>query len=772
MHPVAFLCLGGWRRAGAAGVLAAALASPLQAQTFFGEQPPPDIPPVDSGAAVPTPQATPPLFVPIKPGQASPTPDIVPLPGSTPTLFIPSDIPPPAIQATGETVDLVPETIQVPGPVPVVPTQPAVPRPYNPQPVNQQLFVDPQTSSQDTYLPQTTPGGTMVAPAPTASTPRKRSAPPPPTNAVSQGQINAWVSQATEKRDTNLATQIGWAYFNRKEFSSAGIWFNQALEWNSQNGDAAYGLALSKFREGDMSSAEAIANYRAGSVPKMKTLQGDILSRRGTEAYEAQNYSESLEYFNKASSSRPLSRNEQIIVAWDLYYLKRYEESSRLFEKLYKAYPDNVSGQGLYASLSKLKAYDRLDALSSDVGGPLKKTYMTYDARRYYEAGLFIASADSGGAKVYPELKNLNTPSVAAGFGYRQKSGSEGEGQLQAVTIPAIQGQIYPANKFMLSGYLAHLNLDSGNLPNGAQFGNVPRTFTPYSFDANTSEDDLWEFAVKLEYQDWISWYITLGTTPLNGPLQSRPVGNAGLIWRDIHGYVQGEVYSKSIKESITSWVGSVDPYTGQKWGRVTETGINGSFFRSIGEDNTIFLKAGYGSIAGTNVENNTHIYGTAALAHLFKVPGYEYVSVGVAASYESFDNNQNHFTYGNGGYFSPQSLIQGVLQAQFLTLEGRKWLAAGSVAAGVQSNKQDASPLFPLDDDGREFDGQNDSTGVGLVQLQGAYLINPNWMIGGSFSYAVTADYNEGSIYLWGRYFFEPRRGLLRTDLLGFDRY
>jgi len=734
---VAFLAGSGLFRSAMIGVVAMGFTkASLQAQTFFGEQPPPDVPLVESEPAIP--QATPPLFVPVKPGQPAPTPQAQPVPASTPTLFVPSDIPPPAIQATGETIDLIPEAVPASTPITTLTTLPPLPN-------------SPQAKA-------------------TPTPPRKKAAPPPSPSAVSQNQINNWVSQATDKRDAKLATQIGWAYYNRNEFSSAGIWFNQALEWNSQSGDAAYGLALSKFREGDLSSAEAIANYRAGSYPKMKTLQGDIYSRRGTEAYESGNYSESLEYFNKASKSRALSRNERIIVAWDLFYTKQYEASAEHFEKLYRASQDEITAQGLYASLSKLQNYEKLDKLSNQLGGPLKTVYLTYDARRYYEANMFIASADTGGARIYPALENINTPSVAGGLRFHTKSGSTGEGQLQSVAVP-IQAQVFPANKFILSGYLSYLNLNSGDLPDGAQFGNVPETFTPYSYNANTSED-LWEFAIRLEYQDWISWYITLGSTPLNGPLQSWPVGNAGLIWRDNRGYIQGELYSKSIKESMTSWVGSVDPYTGQKWGRVTETGANLSIFRGLPGDNTIFLKGGIGTINGTNVENNTHIYGTAALSHVWRPAGYEYFTLGVAVSGEAFDNNQNHFTYGNGGYFSPEYLLQGILQAQFLTEEGKNFIAAGSAGAGVQNNRQAASPFFPLDPDGREFDAQESTTPIGLVQLQGAYLIDPNWMIGGSFSYAVTADYNEGSANLWLRYFFEKRKGLFRTDLLGFDNY
>lgn len=670
-------------------------------------------------------------------------PTVAPIPGATTTpLFVPSDIQPPAIQATGNTTDVLPAT--PPAPVP-----------------STGGYVVPSAVSQSSQSP-------------------RRSAPEPPPTAATQEQINSWVPQATASRDGKLATQIGWAYFNRSEFSSAGVWFNQALEWNPGNGDAAYGLALSKFREGDISSAEAIANYRAASNPRLRTLQGDIYSRRGTEAYEAQQYADSLNYFNKAAAARPLSRNEQIIVAWDLYFTKQYQASADLFEKLYRRSPDSVTGQGLYAAQSKLRGYDKLDTVSRQVGGPVRTTTSSGSrnytsarssaARQYYEANLFTAATDVGGARYIPALQGYTSPSVAIGLGYRTKSGAEGLGQLQVVEIPVIQAQIYPANRFLLSGALEHLSLRSGTLQANQDIGFVPTTDSPYTHNSNTSENNLWSFAVRLEYQDWLSWYITLGTTPLNGPIQASPIGNAGIIWRNIHGYVQAEIYSKSIKESITSWVGSEDPYSGNTWGRVTETGVSASFFHSIGQDNTIFLKGGAGELMGSNVKDNQHYYGTIAVSHIWHLPGFEYVTLGVAASGEAFDNNQNHFTYGNGGYFSPEYLAQGLVQAQFLTTEGRRWVASGAVAAGVQNNKQAASPFFPLDPDGRNYGSQESTTGIGLIQLQAAYLITPQFAIGGSLNYAVTADYNEGGIYLWGRYFFEKRRGLFRTDLVGFS--
>ena len=87
-------------------------------------------------------------------------------------------------------------------------------------------------------------------------------------------------------------------------------------------------------------------------------------------------------------------------------------------------------------------------------------------------------------------------------------------------------------------------------------------------------------------------------------------------------------------------------------------------------------------------------------------------------------------------------------------------------MGAGFQTNEQASSPYFPLNKDGRNYPSTSSSTGVGLINVTGGYLINPNWMIGGSAGYNVTADYNEGYISIWARYFFDRRNGLVRDDL------
>lgn len=98
-----------------------------------------------------------------------------------------------------------------------------------------------------------------------------------------------------------------------------------------------------------------------------------------------------------------------------------------------------------------------------------------------------------------------------------------------------------------------------------------------------------------------MSWYATFGITPSGGPLNAKPIGNIGMLYRTEQGFIQLELYSKAIKESILSYVGMRDPYSGKTWGAVTESGGSVQLFRSIAPKGTIFLKGSYGVIDGTD---------------------------------------------------------------------------------------------------------------------------------------------------------------------------
>jgi len=640
-------------------------------------------------------------FIPVKPGEAPPR------------EFQPSAIAPPAIQSTPETSDLIEDA--------------------------------PTPAPRSTPRPET----------------RRRAS---DAELIRSGRLAETASSARRTRSAPKATQLGWAYYNAADFESSALWFEQALEWAPDSGEAAYGLALSKFRLDDIAQAEAIAGYRLDSYPKMKTLMGDILARRAIQFYEAREFDRAIEKFLEASNFRKLSRNEEIVLAWCYLSDNQPHVAAERFERLYRKLPDEQAAEGLYTSLRRIGQQERMVAMD----GPIADLYETYEAKAYYESGLYRA-AYSEAPGDFPILDNLTEPSFTIGASYRQKSGQSGESQLETVRAPIVELKVYPSNQTELTFRLARMELDTGELAQGAVIGKFPEQFEFFSFEPTTNINDLYEFRVRLEHQDWITPYIEVGTTPINGTLDPVLVGNAGVIYRWEKGYVQGELYRESVRQSMLSYVGIVDPYQGEEWGRVTETGGSASFFYGFLPSYTIFANFSYGVLDGTNVQQNERLTATVALAKEISYEGFEYITIGPAFSVETYANNQNFFTYGHGGYFSPSYIAQGLLGANFLTREGTNWIAQGSIGVGYQTNEQASAPLFPLDPDGRTYPGTESSTGIFISSLDVALMLSPEWVVGSSMGYNITADYNEGFASIYLRYLFEPRPGLLRDDLRPF---
>lgn len=685
---------------------------------------------------------------------ATPPPD--PPPGP-PLIFVPSEIPAPVFQSQPEPAEALEEDETVPAPA---------------------------FGRSITEIPLATPEPSPT-PAPVRSS--RSSSPRPSVNEAMTGErLAQLMSQARSTQSAKVATQVGWAHFSRKDYASAAMWFEQAIAWDSKLGEAYYGLALTKFTQGDVSQAEAIAGYRLNAFPKMKGLMGDILVQRAMNNYESRKYQRVVEDLDQASEYRSLTRSEQIIRGWSLYYTKDFFGAASIFEQLYRAQPDQQSAEGLYAALARLKDWERMEMIAAEVPGPLEEIYMTYDTENYYKSGLFLAAYTSNPG-AYPALENFTSPSFTLGFEYAQKSGTAGESKLTTTRAPVVEFELYPADNVRFTAKVARLTLRSGDAPDeGALIGTPPdgeeyqaevdaaiandEPIPPnpfiYTNDPTTSFNDLYEVNFRLEYEDWLTPYIELGSTPLNAELSARLIGRGGVQYRHSQGYVQAEVYSQPIRESILSYVGMQDPYSSRAWGRVQETGGSVSVFQGFMEDYTFFAKASYGVITGTNTYQNDHLALVASISKLIEYEGFEYITIGPSFSYERFKNNQNFFTYGNGGYFSPEYIVQGLIEAQFLTLEGEQWIAAGAVGAGAQQNFQASAPYFPLDPDGRDYPSTSSSTGIFLGRIEGGILLTPQIMIGSKLSYAITADYNEGFASIYATFFFEPRVGLFRSDI------
>lgn len=144
------------------------------------------------------------------------------------------------------------------------------------------------------------------------------------------------------------------------------------------------------------------------------------------------------------------------------------------------------------------------------------------------------------------------------------------------------------------------------------------------------------------------------GVSPVGGAL--APVPNGGIFYKPGKFFL--EVKSVPVENTLLSYSGLDDPYSEEAWGRVSDSGAK------IGIDTTVFGLffniAGMASFLwGENTEDNFYYGGEAALGKYLAFQNSA-LSVGVFGAYKVYDNNQNWYSFGHGGYFSPQEFAVG----------------------------------------------------------------------------------------------------------------
>ena len=264
------------------------------------------------------------------------------------------------------------------------------------------------------------------------------------------------------------------------------------------------------------------------------------------------------------------------------------------------------------------------------------------------------------------------------------------------------------------------------------------------------------------------SYKIDIGSTPLGQDL-STLVG--GVQWSPkltdfLTLVLTGE--RRAMTDSLLSYVGVTDKATGTKWGRVTKNGANALLSYDNG-DAGFYAGAGAYSYIGENVASNNSLNATAgAYVRPFHYDDRE-LKVGMSLSWMDFSKNLSYFTYGQGGYFSPQNYASVSFPIEFSRkFDDLKVNVGGSM--GYQTYSQDKSAYFPNDPDAQTamelltsagfakeaYYSGTSKNGIGYNLHAGAdYKINKDVTIGGQLGYDTFGDYNESTANLYFRYLF-----------------
>ena len=262
---------------------------------------------------------------------------------------------------------------------------------------------------------------------------------------------------------------------------------------------------------------------------------------------------------------------------------------------------------------------------------------------------------------------------------------------------------------------------------------------------------------------------IAAGSTPYGFLVQTF---TARMLWKPGNGPFTFNFNRDSVKDSQLSYAGLRDPagnslgVLGQVWGGVVANQGNVQYARGD-EQSGYYFAVGGQYLKGYMVENNTRIDGSGgAYWRVLTEPEYGSLNLGVNFFAMHYAKNEDAFTHGMGGYFSPQGYFLANVPFTWTGHYMTHWHYNIAGGMGVQAFQEDQTKLWPLAADTSLQTSEDnlllpDKTSVGPnydLHTQVAYQISPHWFAGGYFGANNTRNYGSAQLGFYVRYLFREQ--------------
>ena len=226
----------------------------------------------------------------------------------------------------------------------------------------------------------------------------------------------------------------------------------------------------------------------------------------------------------------------------------------------------------------------------------------------------------------------------------RNRNGDKGTSKLFS------EKTIFSAETKNMEIGLVREHLSAGNLAHGGFFG----TYYNYTTSGEVKHKQTTKQNVLTPYVKYKNdqFNFTLGTTPFNAQIGATPTFDANYKFLDNFTF---SAYHRSMEDSVLSKVGMKDIYSDLEWGRVLESGSKLAYDLNFGDGYFFNTDMSYNVYSGKNVHKNYSMKYHATLGKY-----HNGLSYGAYSALEHYNENQDNYTFGHGGYYSPQ-LLAGV---------------------------------------------------------------------------------------------------------------
>jgi hypothetical protein len=379
------------------------------------------------------------------------------------------------------------------------------------------------------------------------------------------------------------------------------------------------------------------------------------------------------------------------------------------------------------------------------------------------------------------ELRDSLSPAAQVGYGYRYVSGEKGLSKLTDETIP-LEAVYTPGESGQIKLTVTREYLTSGTFNSsdlGLQtFGTIAlglskpfvvgSTYVPPAYAGQRPQNQNAQgTGINVQYQDELVT-ADVGATPIGFKVQNI-VGGVQLTPQLTDRLrLRAGVARRAVTESLLSYAGTVDPRTGATWGGVVHD--RGTIGLEYGDgDLAAYVNGGGGQLTGKHVANNTEYGASGGVSYPVWRGDTDEIRVGLDLMYEAYAKNLGYFTYGQGGYFSPQRYFSALVPVTYRGKVGDDLTYEASAALGLQDFAQKASNYYPKDGDlqaqlnamlpvgglSTSFGRKTVSGLAGNVRGRMDYRVSTNLRVGGQFSYQHSGDYDEAMASIYARYIF-----------------
>lgn len=365
------------------------------------------------------------------------------------------------------------------------------------------------------------------------------------------------------------------------------------------------------------------------------------------------------------------------------------------------------------------------------------------------------------------------------GIATRNRVGEAGLSEILEIRAPLQWvSREYASGQFGLGAQ--PISLNAGRV-SGANALNRFGTIAAFAADPGDTDVSASGVALTAAYRNG-DVRLDIGTTPLGFEQENL---TAGLRWSpqtERMRYVF-DISRRAVTDSVLSYAGIEDPVTGKTWGGIMASG--GQVDMAYDMDRYgIYFNGGFHTLSGHNVVDNARLGLGAGMFFRVKRTAAQEFTVGLNVTTLSYDENLRFFTFGHGGYFSPQFF--GALTVPVrLSGEYRNVSYQLDAAIGLQSFQEDGNALYPErpqlqsavelevaqrpnDNDLVAGYGDKDESGLAYrLGLTGRYRVNDQLDLLGRISADNAQDYAEYNVGAYVRWYTSPyERSSLVIDL------